>query len=116
VKEVPPQPADHGWPYAVAEFLAGRQSRQDIETAQKAPEAELQRERECDGSSFLGEYDLISGHPDSAAILFRRASEICPRHFTSGLLATVELSRIQRKAPQLSDKRSTKSAQFPKAE
>lgn len=96
-QQAPPQLADHDWPDALVEFLAGRELREQVEAAEAAPEPVVQKSRECDAFAFFGEHELIAGHVDAAAELFGKAGTVCGQTDRSGMLAEVELARMVKK-------------------
>jgi lipoprotein NlpI len=84
---------DSSWPIEVVRYYLGTISRNQILVAAKAGTATPLVNPVCEASVYVGEYDLLRGHADSARSLFEAAVRQCPPDFNEHQLAVAELER-----------------------
>jgi tetratricopeptide (TPR) repeat protein len=84
---------EKAWPDPVVRYFLGKATRDQVFVAAKAGVATPLVNPQCAASVYVGEYDLLHGHVESARSLFEAAVKTCPPTFSEYHLAMAELTR-----------------------
>lgn len=82
------------WPAAVLRLFVGKTPPQAAAAQARNRDPQVRRDRQCELDFYLGEWLLLKGRYESAAIRLARAQSKCPHAFVERVAAKVELKRL----------------------
>lgn len=85
------------WPAPLVGLYLGTSTPQAVQKAAAHPDAERQREQQCEANFYTAQWHLLRGAREPALQLLREAQSVCPQTFIEHEGALAELRRLKQK-------------------
>ncbi|WP_299623492.1 tetratricopeptide repeat protein, partial [Pelagibius sp.] len=82
------------WPGPVISMFLGTRTPEEVQAAAQNDDPSVNRDQLCEAQFYIGQLRLVEGRGDEAALLFRNASDTCPKSFVEYAGSKAELRRM----------------------